>query len=269
MWTRRPEAAETLAEAHGTRAASSAEALFEQVDAVAFAVPPGVQAALAPAAAHAGRHLLLEKPLALDVAGASAIADAAREAGVATLLMLTRRFGSEVREWLDELHEVGGWTGGAGRWLAGGLLSGDYADSPWRQQHGSLLDSGPHAIDLLEAALGDIERVRCAQHGTPDLWHLMFGHASGATSTLALSLRMPVQPALVDFAVYGEHGYRPLSSRRTTAQTCYRRMLDEFLTLVEGGHTEHPCDAQRGLRLQQVLALCQDAGMTPEAQLFE
>ena len=42
--------------------------LLAQVDAVSIALPPAVQAPLAERAAAAGKHLLLEKPIALDVA---------------------------------------------------------------------------------------------------------------------------------------------------------------------------------------------------------
>src|SRR4030095_15522686 len=44
--------------------------LLAEVDAVAIALPPGVQAPLAVRAAEAGKHLLPEQPIALDVAGA-------------------------------------------------------------------------------------------------------------------------------------------------------------------------------------------------------
>src|SRR5688500_3335471 len=74
-WSRRPEAAAQLAARLGTHAAGSYEELLDQCEAVAFAVPPDVQAALAPRAARAGKALLLEKPIALDLAGARALAD--------------------------------------------------------------------------------------------------------------------------------------------------------------------------------------------------
>ena len=54
--------------------------LLAQVDAVAIALPPDVQAPLAERAAAAGKHLLLEKPIALDVADADRVVDAVRRA---------------------------------------------------------------------------------------------------------------------------------------------------------------------------------------------
>ena len=54
-----------LADAHGVRAYDDFDALLDDVDAVAFSVPPDVQAPLATRAARAGKHLLLDKPIAL------------------------------------------------------------------------------------------------------------------------------------------------------------------------------------------------------------
>src|SRR5688500_10240388 len=92
VWARRAGAAGELAARLGTYAAVSYEDLLSRCEAVAFAVPPDVQAELAPRAARAGKALLLEKPLALDPGGARAVAEAVAEAGVVTQLVLTKRY---------------------------------------------------------------------------------------------------------------------------------------------------------------------------------
>src|SRR4051812_23012614 len=79
VWARRSEAAAQLAARLGTHAAGSYEELLDRCDAVAFAVPPDIQATLAPRAARAGKALLLEKPLALDLRAARTLADAVEE----------------------------------------------------------------------------------------------------------------------------------------------------------------------------------------------
>ncbi|MFT4028859.1 MAG: Gfo/Idh/MocA family oxidoreductase [Protaetiibacter sp.] len=79
------ERAITFARKHAPEAAGGLvhEALaFEEVDAVYVAVPHTAHAAVAVAAAEAGRHVLVEKPIADSVAGAERIAAAAAEAGV-------------------------------------------------------------------------------------------------------------------------------------------------------------------------------------------
>ena len=60
VWGRNPERADALGTRLGVPAYDAFEALLAEVDAVAFAVPPEVQAELALVAAKAGRHLLLD-----------------------------------------------------------------------------------------------------------------------------------------------------------------------------------------------------------------
>ena len=98
VWARRSEQAEQLAARHGTTACASVEELFDRSDAVAFAVPPDVQAPLAVRAARAGKTLLLEKPIAGDLAGAEALAAAVDEAGVPSMVVLSWRYAAAVRD---------------------------------------------------------------------------------------------------------------------------------------------------------------------------
>lgn len=56
------------------------------IDAIAVSVPATLQPAIAVAAANAGKHLFLEKPLALDTAGAVGIAEAVAKAGVVAVV---------------------------------------------------------------------------------------------------------------------------------------------------------------------------------------
>src|SRR6201999_1267010 len=70
VWARRPDAAAETAAPYGAPGAASFEDLLDRCEAVAFAVPPSVQAELAVTAARAGKALLLEKPLAADLPAA-------------------------------------------------------------------------------------------------------------------------------------------------------------------------------------------------------
>ena len=71
VWGRDPGAARTLAAEHGVTAYADFDEFLAGVDAVAFAVPPDVQAGMAAQAAAAGKHLLLEKPIATSAVLAS------------------------------------------------------------------------------------------------------------------------------------------------------------------------------------------------------
>ncbi|NIH86444.1 Gfo/Idh/MocA family oxidoreductase [Amycolatopsis granulosa] len=254
VFTRRAEAARELAQPYDADVCSTFDDLLGRVDAVAFAVPPATQAELAVEAARAGKHVILEKPVAADVAGAERLVAAVSTAGVASLVMLTLRYSTATRDWLAGLATAGGWSGGGVRWLSGGLLGGPYASSPWRQTDGgTLADVGPHAFDLLDAALGRIERVTSAHRGPSDLWHVVFEHDGGALSSATLSLRLPLRPTVVEFVVYGEHGYRTLGRKDGGAGQSYTAMLDDFAAMIDTGTTTHPCDVHRGLHLQRLL----------------
>ncbi|MFI9008916.1 Gfo/Idh/MocA family protein [Actinosynnema sp. NPDC053489] len=255
VWARREEAAAELAEVHGATAVRTPEELLDAVDAVAFAVPPEVQAGIAVAAAERGRHLILEKPIAASVEDAERLADAVRANGVASLVVLTKRYAPETREQLEQLDRVGGWVGGSARWLNGGLLSGPYSKSPWRHERGPLDDVGPHAFDLLDAALGTITDVVAADRSEHDVWQVVFRHEGGATSVATMTMSLPLNPGIAEVVVYGEHGHRVLADRGTTAQQAFTNLLDDFVAMVDSGTTEHPLDVRRGLHLQRVIDL--------------
>ncbi|GAB2978870.1 Gfo/Idh/MocA family oxidoreductase [Amycolatopsis acidiphila] len=254
VWARRPEAARELAEAHGASVSESVEELLGQVDAVAFAVPPAVQAELAIEAVRAGKHVILEKPIAPDVESAERLTDAVLTAEVASLVMFTLRYAVETREWLDDLAAVGGWAGGGVRWLSGALLAGPYSASAWRHEEGALADVGPHVVDLLDAALGPITEVVSAHRSPEDLWHLVFAHEGGASSTATMSMRLAVEPTVAEIAVYGAHGYRVLNRRPVAGVERYIALLDDFAAMIATDTTTHPCDVRRGLHVQRILA---------------
>ena len=72
--------------------------MLADVDAVAIALPPDVQAPLAARAARAGKHLFLDKPLALSVTAADDVVAAVTDAGVRSVVFFTSRFRPEVVE---------------------------------------------------------------------------------------------------------------------------------------------------------------------------
>jgi myo-inositol 2-dehydrogenase/D-chiro-inositol 1-dehydrogenase/scyllo-inositol 2-dehydrogenase (NAD+) len=92
------EAARALADRHGTTAYRSLEAGLEAADAVVISTPTFTHAELAVAAAQAGRHVLCEKPMALDERECEAMIAAAREAGVVLQIGFMRRFQPEFAE---------------------------------------------------------------------------------------------------------------------------------------------------------------------------
>ncbi|MEV5598514.1 Gfo/Idh/MocA family oxidoreductase [Streptomyces sp. NPDC052496] len=255
VWGRRPEAAAALAASHGTRPYASPEELFADTDALAVALPPSVQADLAVRAAEAGRHLLLDKPVATTVTEARAVADAADRAGVASVVFFTARFGAAEGEWVDKAAAAGGWFTAHADWL-GSVFAADsdspYAASPWRREKGALWDVGPHALSLLLPVLGDAEHVTAAR-GPGDTVLLTLRHAGGAASSATVSLTAPRAASGVSVTLYGTSGTTSLPRRQDGPEVAYARAVDALLTAVHGGE-RHPCDARFGLRVTEVLA---------------
>ena len=83
-----PEVREAAAREHGVAVYDSFEALLAHPDleAVCITTPTPLHAAQACAAAGAGLHVLLEKPMAVDLPGARAVVEAAERTGIALVL---------------------------------------------------------------------------------------------------------------------------------------------------------------------------------------
>lgn len=252
VWARRPEAATALAAEYGTKAAASFAQLLDECEAVAFAVPPAVQAELAPPAARAGRALLLEKPLGPDLAAARAVADAVADGGVVSQLVLTKRYHPLTRHFLARARERTV-TGARSCYLHGAFLGGDQA-SAWRLAHGALLDLGPHLLDLLDLAVGPIRSVRST--GDPRRWtELTCEHETGAVSQASLSGAVALPRARTRIELYGpgDEGELVYDTAALDHEECWPVLRHEFATAVRAGRAGD-IDARRGLRLQELLA---------------
>lgn len=127
--------------------------MLKQVDVVDICTPPSVHAELAIAAADAGKHAIIEKPIAMSYADCLKVDEALKRNGVQGGVCFECRFSkhfSLVRSMIDqgvlgELHyaEVD-YYHGVGPW---------YAQFPWnvKKEHGgsALLTAGCHALDAL------------------------------------------------------------------------------------------------------------------------
>ena len=256
VWARRPEAAEQLAARLGTRAAGSYEELLDRCEAVAFAVPPDVQAALAPRAARAGRALLLEKPLALDLGAARVLADTVAEHGVVTQLVLTKRYHRSTRAFLDAAAGFEA-AGARTQYLHGAFLGGAMATG-WRLSLGALFDLGPHLLDLADAALGPIEDVRAT--GDSRRWiELTCRHRGGAVSQMSLSGAVGLPASRAGIELFGPAGTLALDFGTVDHTQCWPVLRAEFAAAVRAG-VPHPLDVRRGLMLQELLDRALRAG---------
>ncbi|MDQ1040898.1 putative dehydrogenase [Streptomyces sp. V3I8] len=250
VWARRPEAARETAEPYGALAVARFEELLDRCEAVAFAVPPDVQADLAGRAAKAGKALLLEKPIGLDVPSARRLVDAIDEAGVVSQVVLTNRYHPVAREFLRAARGIEV-AGARSACLGGAFLGGDFA-TPWRLEHGALLDLGPHVLDLLDAAVGPVVRVRAS--GDPRRWvELICEHESGAVSQASLSGSVVVEPGIMRIELFGPRSGLVYDAAGLDHDECWPVLRRDFATAVRTG-VPGELDSRRGLYLQELIA---------------
>lgn len=256
VWGRDHAKAQRLAAPHGVPAFRALDELLAAVDAVVLTVPPTVQPELAVRAAAAGTHLLLEKPLALDLPGARRIRAAAEAHDVAGLVFLTSRHRPEQRGWIAAARERGGWHSGHASWLAN-LYDphGPRDPEDWRQARGAVWDVGPHALSVALGVLGPVHEVT-ARPGTGDTVHLVVQHGGeGATSTVTLSLTAPTQQSL--FTAVGAAGALPMPTPLSTVETAAANALTDLAAMAATGERTHATDLRFGEEIVEVLTAAQ------------
>lgn len=158
-----PRRSESLARTLGIRAVQSVCAFAEEgVDVVHVLTPPETHAELTLAALRLGAHVLVEKPLATDVADCESIAAAALERGLRVCVDHSLLYDLQVKRALETAR-----SGRIGRVLSVDILrSADYptyegGPLPPQYQTGGypFRDLGVHQLYLLAALLGPIENV--------------------------------------------------------------------------------------------------------------
>jgi UDP-N-acetyl-2-amino-2-deoxyglucuronate dehydrogenase len=191
-------AREGVAHTFGVPVLASAEALLarDDIELVSICTPPHAHAGLIEAAAAAGKHVLVEKPMATTLADADRALAACRTHRVQLGVVHQQRAQSSTRA----LHQLA--TDGAfGRLLLAAAhhtwfkTPAQVASDGWRGDAmaggGLLLDQAVHAIDLLVWFLGEPEWVSGASAtlahapGAEDTAIAMIGFTGGALAVLA------------------------------------------------------------------------------------
>lgn len=129
------------------------------LDAVAIVVPPSLHAAIVEAACQAGKHILIEKPLAVSMAEAKRIQSLVEQSHSRCMVAQTLRFNSVVRALKAHIADIAP--------LHSVYLSQRFEPSPlqWLDHKaesggGIILHTGVHSFDLLRFLSGsEVERV--------------------------------------------------------------------------------------------------------------
>ncbi|MGH8665722.1 MAG: Gfo/Idh/MocA family protein [Burkholderiales bacterium] len=214
-FTRSHDKREAFARKYRCRPAPSYETMLEDrsIEAIVNTTPNNVHLETTAAAAAAGKHVFLDKPIANTVSDARALTVACRRAGVVLALGYQRRKESHFR-WVRERIDGGelGRLVNAEANISRDRL-GQFDASSWRytaagMPGGVMLQIGIHYTDVLEYLLGPIVAVsgRLGQlvlpGDNPDVASLVLEHENGALSTLNASYASASEYYLMN--VYGK-----------------------------------------------------------------
>jgi predicted dehydrogenase len=197
--SRSPESAAAAAAIAGGDVSTDWESAVvrDDVDAVTICTPNDLHEPIAVAAARAGKHVLVEKPMATTLDAADRMIAAADRAGVVLLPAHNVRFaapfvaaaGAVASGSIGEVTGVRAAFGHAGpqHWAPGST----WFRSAAQAGGGALIDLGVHVADLLRAVLGDeFESVAATTHDdgeVDDDAHVLARFASGAAGTFHAS----------------------------------------------------------------------------------
>ena len=136
-----------------------------ELDAVCICTPSGLHAAQAIQAAKAGKHVLIEKPIALSLEDCDKISAKAQKSGVKIAVVSQLRFSPAMQKIKKALNE-----GKLGKIVSADIYmkyfrSQEYYDkNEWRgtiamDGGGALMNQGIHGVDLLQYAMGPVKSI--------------------------------------------------------------------------------------------------------------
>ncbi len=189
----------------------------DDIDVVAICLPTALHLEVATAAAEAGKHVLVEKPIELNIERATALVDVCKRNGVKLGAVFNRRFVHGTCRAHDAVH-----GGELGRMLVADMRFKSwrsaeyYSESGWRgtwdkEGGGALINQGIHGVDLMTWIAGPIARVQgYARHlrhdiEADDTTIAVVEYASGALGIIQCTTSVyPKQPDRIEF--HGEKG---------------------------------------------------------------
>ena len=188
-----------------------------EVDVVNVLTPNGLHRDFAVAAAEAGKHVVVEKPLEITLDRADDIIRTCRARGVKLAVILQMRFGDAARKIKQAVD-----SGAFGRLLIGDVYDKEYrapsyyAGDYWRgtreyEGGGALMTQSIHVVDLLQWIMGPVRsvfgRTRTALHdiAVEDLAVASVVFENGAIGVIeSATCAYPALKARIE--VHGEHG---------------------------------------------------------------
>ncbi|MHB8125741.1 MAG: Gfo/Idh/MocA family protein [Desulfitobacteriaceae bacterium] len=161
-----PEYAQAFADKYGAEPYTDYREMLKRtdIDVVTIATPSGLHAEIGIAVAEAGKHVMVEKPMAMTLKTADALIVACCKAGVKLAVIFQNRFNKSIKLLRKALEDgrFGKLTHGQAtvRWNRDDNY---YTQAPWRgtklQDGGVLMNQSIHNIDLLQWTFGPVESI--------------------------------------------------------------------------------------------------------------
>ena len=225
----------------GSRGFSDVDDMFRNVDfdIVDICTPHGSHAELSIKALDAGKHVIVEKPIALTLEDAAAVMDATRRSDGQLFVAHTRRFD---RRWIEVKQQLS--SGRIGEPVAASWHERSWAGFPpdswrWHPQNGGILaDLGVHVADLFAWFFEDsptevYARTRCVRpeakdYGTPDfaVVQLTYGNARQALIELSWTHPQGQAPFYSSLEVIGTKGKIRLSDQDSAPMVVVKNGID-------------------------------------------
>ena len=251
------------------------------VDAAVVATPNALHAPQAIALLRNGKHVMVEKPMAISVAECDDMIAASRDGGASLMVAHCWRFRDEVRAMRDRI--VSGELGDVVRTHGYGVHAG-WGPSGWFTDPalaggGALVDMGVHAIDTARFLLGDpVPADVCATIGTryaegrytvDDDGVVLITWSDGVTSVVESGWWQPHLGGLeADTEVYGTKGYAriwppepPSADYEHCSQPMYSAQVAEFLDAIGEGRAPRPSGEDGRIVMQVVEDAYRSAGI--------
>src|SRR5262245_39365916 len=194
--TRTRETAEAFCREHDVKLVDGFDAILSDrgIDAVVLATPHSQHEAQVHAAATAGKHVFVEKPITLTRRSADAAVAAARKAGVVLAVGFTRRFHPSIGEMRARLADgrLGTLVAMAGQHTTstGAFIPSDnWRADPDEAPAGAMTAVGVHLLDHMIEFAGRVRDVACAtkRYGAgpaDDTTTVLLRFASGVTGSI-------------------------------------------------------------------------------------
>jgi predicted dehydrogenase len=237
-----------LPDLSGVKHFPSADRLIAEadVDVIDLCLPSFLHAQYAVSALKAGRHVLCEKPMALNVPDAECMIAAAKEAGKKLMIAQCIRFWPEYSYLKQVIRE-----GELGRLLSLNLyrIGGRPAGWGWEnwfidpaRSGGSLFDLHVHDVDFVNSLFGAPERIqatgrRAVPGSACEVIHALYGYAGGPQVSIHAGWSEVQVPFRAGYDAWFEKGFLRMDPEK-----------DPTLTVSTGVDQmeEHPADYPPG-----------------------